>query len=455
MPHPPAEPRSVAVPARVDRLDTVAARVVNRVQAGVEACRQCDADFAARAREIEDAMTALDRINEQRVALEHQKISLFAHSPSHAKVVVKRSGRDLAANVKKTNVVAGFVPLQKSLNKPQEKIHAANADSTPPVIEGKEDDVRPAAVHKRLGFAGLRKDLRPKKHKSRVKVESRKNKDLSKEGAKVLTTEERQQREADQISYVLNNMISGKRKLYGAMMRDAKSAFEAIDKDGSGSLDYSEFAAFLKRLGLGLREEQTVELATLMDADGSGEIDCDEFVAALEAADKRAREEAEIEKQKLDEENETVRRLVSGVKEKSCAQEERGQGQPVSEVERMRARILRTKRKQESYSYQLTGPHSLTRAAGFAEFIKPAEAATPPNAKMRVALPGTHGVTVAIHVPQPQPEPDLDGVDERIVSTGDNFTAAEITARVREDSFLASLSSGVSGVELFIMKNEI
>ena len=103
-----------------------------------------------------------------------------------------------------------------------------------------------------------------------------------------LTQEEKQHRANDQISNVINQLIRGRRQLYGTMMRDAESAFKAIDKDGSGALDYVEFAAAMKRLGLGLREDQTMELAKMMDTDGDGEIDCEEFVTALKEAQLRA-----------------------------------------------------------------------------------------------------------------------------------------------------------------------
>ena len=102
-----------------------------------------------------------------------------------------------------------------------------------------------------------------------------------------LTAEERIQRQSDKISNVINQLIRGRRQLYGTMMRDAESAFKAIDRDGSGALDYNEFSLAMNRLGLGLREDQCMELALVMDADGDGEIDCVEFVSALQAAEKR------------------------------------------------------------------------------------------------------------------------------------------------------------------------
>ena len=103
-----------------------------------------------------------------------------------------------------------------------------------------------------------------------------------------LTAEEKQHRANDQISNVINQLIRGRRQLFGTILRDAETTFKAMDKDGSGALDYVEFAGAMKRLGLGLKEEQTMELAKMMDADGDGEIDCEEFVSALKEAELRA-----------------------------------------------------------------------------------------------------------------------------------------------------------------------
>jgi Ca2+-binding EF-hand superfamily protein len=119
--------------------------------------------------------------------------------------------------------------------------------------------------------------------------------DLAKKEQFKLSTEERLQRQSDQISNVINQLIRGRRQLYGTMMRDAESTFKAIDKDGSGALDYTEFSSAMKRLGLGLREDQCMELARAMDADGDGEIDCAEFVSALKEAEKRAADAKNLE----------------------------------------------------------------------------------------------------------------------------------------------------------------
>ena len=44
--------------------------------------------------------------------------------------------------------------------------------------------------------------------------------------------------------------------LGGKDLKDIKSVFEAIDKDGSGDLDHEEFTTAMNRLGLGLTSAQ-------------------------------------------------------------------------------------------------------------------------------------------------------------------------------------------------------
>ena len=136
-------------------------------------------------------------------------------------------------------------------------------------------------------------DLEVKAILTRPALERRQKADAdaaaSKEGttALKLSTKERRQRQSDQITSVIAQAIKGHRSLYGTMLRDAESAFKAIDQDGSGTVDYSEFSQAMKRLGLGLNDEQMKDLAKAIDTDGNGEIDCSEFIAALKLAGKR------------------------------------------------------------------------------------------------------------------------------------------------------------------------
>jgi len=100
--------------------------------------------------------------------------------------------------------------------------------------------------------------------------------------------EARVQRQSDQISNVLNQVIAGRRQLYGKMMSSAETVFKTIDTDNSGSLDRQEFTTAMHRLGLGVSAKQLKQLFKVMDTDGDGQIDCKEFVTALDNAQKRA-----------------------------------------------------------------------------------------------------------------------------------------------------------------------
>ena len=66
--------------------------------------------------------------------------------------------------------------------------------------------------------------------------------------------------------------IRSKRSLGGKKLKDIKSVFQAIDKDGSGDLDYDEFKVAMNRLGLGLTDEQIVQCIEVLDKDGDGEV---------------------------------------------------------------------------------------------------------------------------------------------------------------------------------------
>ena len=68
----------------------------------------------------------------------------------------------------------------------------------------------------------------------------------------------------------------------GHGITDTKKLFEAMDRDGDGTLDYEEFETALERLGVaGLSDEQVGVLLGALDRDGSGEIEYGEFVQQL------------------------------------------------------------------------------------------------------------------------------------------------------------------------------
>ena len=52
------------------------------------------------------------------------------------------------------------------------------------------------------------------------------------------------------------------RKLYGQRIRSLDDFFDAVDKDGGGSVDREELTAALRRLGLGLKPSH---IDTLME----------------------------------------------------------------------------------------------------------------------------------------------------------------------------------------------
>ena len=75
----------------------------------------------------------------------------------------------------------------------------------------------------------------------------------------VLTKEQKLARQTKQISKIIRDAIHAKRSLNGKGMKNVEGVFKAIDKDGSGNLDYDEFAMAMNRLGLGLTEEQVAQ----------------------------------------------------------------------------------------------------------------------------------------------------------------------------------------------------
>ena len=99
-----------------------------------------------------------------------------------------------------------------------------------------------------------------------------------------LSEEDKLQRQSTTVAMVLNRLIGSRRKVYGKLMRDAEQVFRTLDKDGSGALDYAEFAVALKRMGLGLSPTQVRQLIDVMDENHDGLIDCGEFVSNLELA---------------------------------------------------------------------------------------------------------------------------------------------------------------------------
>ena len=75
--------------------------------------------------------------------------------------------------------------------------------------------------------------------------------------------------------------IRSKRSLGGKKLKDIKSVFQAIDKDGSGDLDHQEFTLAMDRLGLGLSQDQITQCIEVLDKDNDGEVSYDEFMTLV------------------------------------------------------------------------------------------------------------------------------------------------------------------------------
>eukprot|EP01052_Picozoa_sp_SAG31_P004618 SAG31_NODE_193_length_20735_cov_15.125509_2_plen_5371_part_00 len=64
-------------------------------------------------------------------------------------------------------------------------------------------------------------------------------------------------------------------------LSDMKQGFQALDKDGDGSISHEEFREGLQALGVSLPVNQIEQLIKTLDADLDGEIDYDEFVREI------------------------------------------------------------------------------------------------------------------------------------------------------------------------------
>jgi len=97
----------------------------------------------------------------------------------------------------------------------------------------------------------------------------------------LLTAEEKLERQTKQIGKIIRSAIKNNRSLGGKALKSIESVFKAIDKDGSGDLDYDEFKMAMTRLGLGLTEEQIAQCIQVLDKDGDGEVSLAEFTALV------------------------------------------------------------------------------------------------------------------------------------------------------------------------------
>jgi hypothetical protein len=76
----------------------------------------------------------------------------------------------------------------------------------------------------------------------------------------------------------LAEAVRRNRSLYGKVLRNHNTLFEVMDKDSDGVLSVAEFGAALRRLGLGLSDEQTRTMMQSASADGEERITHADFV---------------------------------------------------------------------------------------------------------------------------------------------------------------------------------
>jgi hypothetical protein len=97
-----------------------------------------------------------------------------------------------------------------------------------------------------------------------------------------LNTQQKQERQTKQIAKILRQMIASRRSVTGKQMGGTIiSAFEALDRDGSGRVSTEEFSQAILRLGMGLTPKQLQQLIDALDTDGDGSISLREFVSFI------------------------------------------------------------------------------------------------------------------------------------------------------------------------------
>ena len=83
------------------------------------------------------------------------------------------------------------------------------------------------------------------------------------------------------VAHHILDAIRYRRSLYGLQLTDARSVFEAMDRDGDGELSKSEFEKALNRLGMGLKKNQIQALVAAMGRSEKGGILFEAFLQMM------------------------------------------------------------------------------------------------------------------------------------------------------------------------------
>ncbi len=105
-----------------------------------------------------------------------------------------------------------------------------------------------------------------------------------------LNTEHRRARQHEAIARTLRDAMKANRSVFGHEVHNARSVFDAMDRNGDGTVSPDELARALARLGFGLKSEQLKSLVQHIDVTADGMISYAEMVNFLTEQETAERE---------------------------------------------------------------------------------------------------------------------------------------------------------------------
>lgn len=99
-----------------------------------------------------------------------------------------------------------------------------------------------------------------------------------------LAAAEKMERQVEKLFSMMKKKLEDKWSLFGEELDgEVENFFMALDTDKSGYLDHAELGEALKRMDLGLTDQQVVDVMESTDEDGSGTIECVEWLIRFNA----------------------------------------------------------------------------------------------------------------------------------------------------------------------------